>query len=89
MNEVRVAFKAEPIPVPGAAVDLVYHPPVLSDDPMQAIPEWWTIRMYRDNLRKFSGTEQETIAHWVFRAMERCCKHGNVLPEVLEKEPIS
>lgn len=82
MNELRVAFKAEPIPVPGATADLVYFPPLLD-----GTPEYWTLRLYRDNLRKFNGTDQEAIAHWAFRTIERCSKISTILPEVFEEEP--
>lgn len=83
MSEIRSIFRAEPVPVAGAAVDLVYYPPNLED----GSPDYWTIRLYRDNLRQFNGVDQEAIAHWVFRTMAKCNEFGLVYPEVLEKEP--
>lgn len=82
-SEVRTVFRANPIPVPGAAVDLVYFPALLD-----GTPDFWTIRLYRDNLAKFGGSDQVAIASRVAELIVKCRQvHPRVYHEVLEKEP--
>ena len=81
MNEVRAIFRSMPAPRPVVA-DLVYHPPLLN-----GTPDFWTVRLYRDNLRTFSGEDQQVIAKWVFDVILACREaHPRVSHEVFERE---
>lgn len=77
MSAVREVFRANPIPVPEAKVDLVYHPTLLEDGVV--IPDFWTVRLYRDNLRTFNGVDQLAI---MARAKEIVVKCRQAHPRV-------
>lgn len=82
MSEVRTIFQANPIPVPGAKVDLVYHPPLLD-----GTPDFWTIRLYRDNLQTFAGVEQQAIVTTAKEILDKCREvHPRVWPEAWKTE---
>ena len=95
IHPVRVAFRTRPAaPRPGVAVDLVYH------DPDGEIPEFWTLRMYRDNLKALDySTENSIVVHnWVsdimrsLRAVEAAqrgvdAEYGRVWLEIFDTMP--
>lgn len=81
MNPVRQVFHSTPAPRP-VVCHLVYHKAM-----PDGRPDFWTVRLYRDNLRTMSGEDQVIIAHWVFDVVQKCSAvHDRVSPEVWETE---
>ncbi len=64
-------FKSHSLPRPGAIVDLVHFPAQPSGE-----PEYWTIRLYEDNLKLFSGEDKGVIARWAWIVLAEMHKHG-------------
>jgi hypothetical protein len=56
---VRQIFKMMPAPRPVVA-DLVHFEEVPDES-----PEYWTIRLYRDNFDKFPAEDRLVISNWV------------------------
>lgn len=84
MHPVRTMFKSLPAPRPVKA-DLVYWPPLLD-----GTPEFWTVRIYRDDLRTMNAEDQQVIAHWVFDVIQKCREvTPRVYHEVLESEEVN
>lgn len=64
MNPVRAVFRAMPAPRPVVA-DLVHFPEVPDDGQGNGNPEFWTLRLYRDNFDQFSAEDRLVISNWV------------------------
>jgi hypothetical protein len=78
----RFIFTTTPPPRPGVKADLVYH------EGSEGVPEWWTLRMYEDNFRKFSGEDRLVIFNWASDIIKRI-RDCNVAiwPEKFENVP--
>jgi hypothetical protein len=62
-HPVRTMFQRKPPPPRPVMLDLVYHE---ADEPND-IPEFWTLRMYRDNLKELDYSAEDTMAvhRWI------------------------
>lgn len=88
LEPVRQVFRSMPAPRP-VVCDLVKHPPQMDEESGLWSPDFWTIRLYRDNLREMSGEDQVVIANWVFSVIKACRQvHDNISHEVWEKAPV-
>lgn len=84
MHPVRKVFKSNPPPRPVAA-DLVYFPRGTGGDP--DTPEFWSIRLYRDNFDRFSKEDQHVIFNWVSDTIRHMrIVDPNCFVEVFESE---
>lgn len=80
INPVRAIFRSSPAPRPVVA-DLCYFPEVKEDinNGIEGNPQFWTIRLYRDDFDSFSGEDRMAIFNWVsdtiksIRAVEPNC----------------
>jgi hypothetical protein len=64
MNSVRAVFKSMPAPRPVVA-DLVHFPEVPDNNAGGGNPEFWTVRLYRDNFDSFSAEDRLVISNWI------------------------
>jgi len=64
VNPVRSIFQSMPAPRPVVA-DLVHFDEIPDDGQGNGNPEYWTIRLYRDNFDRFSAEDRLVISNWV------------------------
>lgn len=57
-HPVRRAFNSNPPPRDGLVAHLVHF------EETEIAPEYWTIRLYRDNFDSFSGEDRLVIFNW-------------------------
>ena len=95
MHPVRVAFQTSlSAPRPGVLVDLVYY------EPDGDTPEYWTLRLYRENLGTlgFSTQDMLVVHNWIsdimknLRSVEAAqrgasAENGRVWLEIFDKLP--
>jgi len=84
-HPIRTMFQRNPPPPRPVMLDLVYH----DADETNDLPEFWTLRMYRDNLRKLNYNAEDTMSihRWVndiIKNLRMIDEH--VYLEILEKE---
>lgn len=58
-HPVRRVFNGNPPPRDGLVAHLVHF------EETEESPEYWTVRMYRDNFDSFSGEDRLVIFNWV------------------------
>lgn len=88
-DAVRTAFKSKPAPRP-VLCDLVYHPPELdnSSNIPDMKPDFWTVRLYRENFDSFSGEDRIVIYNWVSDIIAEIRKiHPRCYIEAHERTP--
>lgn len=84
IHPVRLAFKSKPAPRPVVA-DLVYHEAGQVD---KYAPEYWTLRLYRDNFDSFPTEDRWVIFNWVNDVLSEMRKFDeNCTLEVYERVP--
>jgi hypothetical protein len=90
VNPVRAVFNTMPAPRPVVA-HLVHYKEVPEDinNGVEGNPEFWTVRIYRDNLRTFSGEDQQAIGFWLFDVIKtvRQTTGAEIYHEVFERMP--
>ncbi len=84
-HPIRKVFQAMPAPRPVKA-HLVYFPPGSGDSP--DTPEYWTVRLYRDDFDSNSAADRLVIFNWVSDIIAHMRKiDENVYVEVYERAP--
>lgn len=87
INPVRAIFMSNPAPRPVVA-DLCYFPEVPDDNEGNGNPQFWTIRLYRDNFDSFSGEDRMAIFNWVSDTIKKIrLVEPNCWVEVHERVP--
>lgn len=82
IHPVQALFRSKPAPRPVVA-HLVYH-----DPGPQGEPEYWTVRLYRDDFDDNSAEDKLALFNWasdVIKTMRTVEPHSYV--EVLERAP--
>jgi hypothetical protein len=82
-HPVRTMWQRNPPPPRPIMLDLVYHEANDAND----TPEYWTVRMYRDNLKELDYSVEDTMAvhRWVndiIKNLRMVTPH--VYPEIFE-----
>lgn len=87
INPVRAIFKSNPAPRPVVA-DLCYFPAVPDNGAGEGNPEFWTIRLYRDDFDSFSAEDRMAIFNWVSDTIKKIrVVEPNCWVEVHERVP--
>lgn len=89
INPVRAIFRTNPAPRPVVA-DLCYFPEVPEDvnNGIEGNPQFWTIRLYRDNFETFSAEDKMVIFNWVSDIIRSIrVVEPNCFVEVYERMP--
>lgn len=89
IDPVRAVFKSNPAPRPVVA-DLCWFPEVPEDvnNGVEGNPQFWTVRLYRDNFDSFSGEDRLVIFNWVSDTIKKMrIFNPNVWVEVFERVP--
>lgn len=63
IHPVRLAFKRKASPRENLVAHLIHHPE--REEEGQLLPEFWTVRLYRDNFDSFSAEDRLVIFNWV------------------------
>lgn len=65
-HPIRKVFKSIPAPRDGVVVHLVhFEEEQAGDGEGLVVPEYWTVRLYRDNFDTFSKEDQFVLFNWV------------------------
>lgn len=64
IHPIQAIFRSKQ-PAPRPVVTHLVHFPEIEEEPGQFRPEFWTVRLYRDNFDAFSKEDQLVIFNWV------------------------